>query len=151
MSSRILTASQGQRGGYFRAYGSIANAAVKTLHSVPVKIVNAPPVATGIWLVTKLVCEGLYVTPTFTGGGSIFVAYGATQNAASGFIAANLLTGPVVDSLCGASGNIVNVLTDANAFGLSLYLTCASADFATGNGSLNWYLEYELVTTFKGS
>lgn len=126
---------------------AIPNAAVKTLHSAPFLLVAAP--GSGLFLdPDTIILDYLFLTAAFTSGGAISVAYGAAGTvAASTTVAATFLTSPAANQISKLSANnsAVNQLSSA-LMNTGLYLAAATADFATGSGSLIVNISYRVVS-----
>ena len=127
---------------------TIANAQVKTLHTVGTTLVAAA--GSGTLLVpVSLTVENVFLTAAYTGGGSISVNYASPSGLQiGGSITAAFLTGPIANEM-------VTVALQSNQQGLStvtlnqpLVLTCVGSDFAVGAGSLIVHLTYLVHTGF---
>lgn len=129
----------------------IPNAQVLTLSTVGVPLIPAPG-AGNVIQVERLWLEQVALTAAFASGGNITAAYGtqASQTAATGAIAATVLTGG-----SGTTNQIGQALPVAVANGNSSVLLnkavglyAASGDFTTGGGSVIVKITYRTLTGF---
>ena len=127
---------------------TIANAAMLTLHSVPVKLVDAPG-AGDIIEVTNLAINFIFDTSAPTGGGNLTAGYDTTASpAATGTIATALVTSAAANTF----GSTYGATTPGASSGMinkGLYLTAASGDFtngASGHGSMAVTVNYRVLT-----
>ena len=127
---------------------NIANAGMLALHSVPVKLIDAPG-AGSIIEVTELAINFLFSTSAPTGGGNLTAGYDTTAAApATGTIAVALVTGASANTF----GSTYGATTPGASSGMinkGIYLTAASADFingASGHGSMVVTVNYRILT-----
>jgi hypothetical protein len=129
----------------------VPNASVLTLSTVGVPLIAAPG-AGNLIVVDRLVVEQVALTAAFSSGGVITAAWGtqASQTAATGSIAATVLTGG-----SGTTNQIGMALGVAPANGNSsvivnkaVGLYAATGDFTTGGGSLIVKIQYRILTGF---
>lgn len=112
---------------------TIANAAMLTLHSVPVKLLDAPG-AGDIIEVTDLAINFLFSVSAPSGGGNITAGYDTTAAvAATSTIAATLLTSAAANTYAKTYG-VVSPGASSAVVNKGVYLTAATADFANGAG-----------------
>jgi hypothetical protein len=125
----------------------IPNAQVLTLFSVGTSLlVPAQGVGTLV-VIDDIVIENLFLTAAFTAGGAIQANYGSASVAvpASATVAATFLTGPVANQVIKVGGVLGSLLSSA-VLNTGIYLTCATANFATGAGSLMCYVRYHVLS-----
>lgn len=129
---------------------AIPNASVLTLNTVGASILPAPG-AGNVYEIDRVWIECLSLTAAFTGGGNLTLAYGtqAAQVAATVAIAATLLTASATVNQIGSALPV----TPANAASSTLLnqavgLYAATANFATGAGSLIVKVSYRTLTGF---
>ncbi len=128
---------------------TIPNAQVLTLHSVGVTLV--PAAGAGSYLeFVSMTLENVFVTAAYTGGGAIGVDYtGPGGTAASATVAATFLTTPTANQFTLLAPTGFGILGLSSTFlNKPLALQCATADYATGGGSLIVHLVYRLHTGF---
>jgi hypothetical protein len=124
--------------------GTVANAQVLTLNTVGVSLVAAQGAGTMLEVVS-CVLENVFLTGAFTGGGVIGIDYGLAGTAASTTAAATFLTSPTANQICLLTGAVASSLS-STVLNKALVLTCATANFAAGAGSLNYRLSYRVHT-----
>jgi hypothetical protein len=127
---------------------TIANAQVKTLHTVGVTLVAAQGPGT-LLVPVSLTLENVFLTAAYTGGGNIGLAYTSPSGlGASSTEAATFLTTPIANQLASVGlGNSISYLA-SGSLNQPLVLFCTGADFAGGSGSLIVHLTYLVHTGF---
>jgi hypothetical protein len=127
---------------------TLTAAQVNTMFTTPVELIPAP--AAGSFIVVN---QAIFVnengTTAWTGGGAITVGYGATNppapNALSGTIAATFLTSPVVKQILTLAGAQIASAAESTVDALGIFISNATAVFATGTGVLKIRLLYNVV------
>lgn len=140
---------------------TITNAQLLALHSTPITIVAAPGAGKFVRL-TGLVINYLYLTAAFTSGGAFNLYYGSTSGTqikvgpgGLNVLAATFLTGPTANALASFSGQMDPYNTtegydvSSNLLNEAVVLTNASANFATGGGSLVVNASYQIVANLS--
>ena len=127
---------------------TIANAAMLTLHSAPVKLIDAPG-SGDIIEVTNLAINFLFSVAAPTGGGNLTAGYDTTAAvAATGAIASSLVTGAAANTFASTYGAAAAGASSA-VINKGLYLIAAGADFtngAGGAGSMVVTVNYRVLT-----
>ena len=126
------------------ASGTIANAQVLTLNSVGVTLAPAPG-ATAMNRLISITLENVFLTAAFASGGVIGVQYGLAGTAASTTVAATFLTSPSANQVCILTGALASTAA-SSILNKALTLTCATADFTTGAGSIKYRMSYTVDT-----
>jgi hypothetical protein len=131
------------------AYGTLSNATVKTLFSVGAAAI--PAAGTGTLIeVDSLILENINGGTAYTGGGAIQLGYGATATLslatpASSTVAATFLTSPTVSQVIRVQGALASS-TAALTLNTPVRFVAATADFATGTGTIKYKIAYRVVT-----
>lgn len=132
-----------------QASGTVANAAVLTLHSVGVPIIPAQGAGTLIEIVS-MVLENVFLTAAYASGGAIQLSYGtgaSTTIPATATVAATFLTSPVASQVISVAGALATNLSSA-ILNTGIVLAAASNDFTTGAGSLIYHVQYRVHSGF---
>lgn len=124
----------------------LTSAQIKAMYDTPV-LMAAAPSATSIIQVGRIVGVYLFGTVQYTAGGAIGleagnVAHGAGP-ARSTTLAAATLNGYAASNTFELTPD--NTDTVANLIGLGVYLSNATADFATGDGTLIMNVGYQII------
>lgn len=124
----------------------VTSAQLKTMYDTPVLIIPAPS-ATSLIRVSNMVGVYLFGTVQYTAGGAIGleagnVAHGAGP-ARSTTLAAATFNGYAASNTFELTAD--NTDTVANLIGLGVYLSNATADFATGDGTLWVNVNYQIL------
>lgn len=126
----------------------VTAAQIAAMNTTPVLILATPtptPLNRQI-IVRQVTFKYNYLTAAYTGGGAINLVYGAagTISALAATVAATFLTSPAANQIIVAAGGLVSSLSSAvNEQGL--YLTNATAAFATGAGSVDVYVDHIIL------
>lgn len=123
---------------------TIPNASVKTLFSVGTQLLPAP--GAGLFYeLDSIILNYLYGTTQFTSGGAIQASYGSgVTTPASATVAATFLTSPTANQIIKAGGAIASTLS-STVLNKAVNLAAATADFATGDGSLVCLVKYRIL------
>jgi hypothetical protein len=121
----------------------VTSAQIKTMYDTPVVIIPAPS-ATSIIMLSRIVGVYLFGTAQYTAGGAIGLEAGAVAHGAgparSTTLAAATFNGYAASNTFELTPD--NTDTVANLIGLGVYLSNATADFATGDGTLYMDVNY---------
>lgn len=127
----------------------VATAAFEGMSAAPILVVPAAGAHTWIVGVTPIAFEYDYGGVQFTGGGVVGLQYGNTAllagTAASTTEAAATINGFTANN--GFTLNATATGTMATMVNLGIYLSNATAPFATGNGSLTVNFRYNIFNT----
>ena len=129
---------------------TIPNAQVLTLHSVGFVLLPAAGAGTFLEFVSMAI-ENVFLTATYTGGGSLTVNYGFGGSAATSTINSGFLVGPVVNQFATLTPFNPSLNFAASAVlnkPLVLQITAGGADPAGGSGSVIVHLTYRVHTGF---
>jgi hypothetical protein len=114
---------------------SLTAAQIKAMYATPILLVAAPSVATQSIIVDNWTFTFTYVTPAFTSGGAVNIQYGSTGSG-GGTAIGNTLPAAVLTATSNSETLIVQGSSNITlSQGTALYLTNASAAFATGTAS----------------
>ena len=136
--------------GSVRASGVVTNAQMLAgIYANPVQLIPAPG-ASQIIVVTSAVIELVYVAPQFTAGGVVTIQYGATVHGAGTNAFTTTITAANINN---STANSLQVFipaaqaweTSATLANLGIYISCATQEFASGGGSLNYDIAYRIV------
>lgn len=128
------------------ATGTLSAAQIITLHSVPVTLVPAPGAGKAL-VVDMAFFSFVYNSVQFTGGGAIsLVQHGLSVNQLAGTIAAASITAAASYSAFFIPVQTAGGTLTTSAANLGLDLSAATADFAAGNSTMNWQINYTVVT-----
>jgi hypothetical protein len=129
---------------------ALTAAQIKALYDTPVQLIAAPGAGTLI-IVESVLWDIAYSTAQYTAGGALAAQYGNTVHgagpAASGSLAAASLNAVAANgflSMSGISGSLS--VTSAASLNTAVFLSNATADFATGASTANLYVRYRIVT-----
>ena len=129
---------------------ALTAAQIKALYDTPVQLVAAPG-ANKLVLIESIIWDVAYGSAQFTAGGAISAQYGNTVHGAgpvaSGSLAAASLNAVAANGLLsngGISGSLN--ITRAAAANTAVYLSNATADFATGDSTATLYVRYRVIT-----
>ena len=127
---------------------TLTAAQIKALYDTPVQLIAAPG-AGKLILIDSILWDIAYGTAQYTAGGAIAAQYGNSAHgagdAASSSIAAATLNAVAANEVLSASSTqIVSVKT--NCINAAVYLSNATADFATGDSTATLYVRYRVVT-----
>lgn len=147
----VITLTNVSTGGGVSSYAQVALTAaqIKALYDTPVLLVAAP--GSGLLLlVDKFVLNVVYGTTQYTAGGVLAPQYTNTVHgggtvATSATIAAATINGITANSIVGLTG-LLAVTSSAALINTGLYLSNASADFATGDSTAVANIWYRTVT-----
>jgi NAD/NADP transhydrogenase alpha subunit len=127
---------------------TISNAQLLALYDTPVNLVPAQG-AGSLILVDKVVVDYHFLTAQTTAGGAIAAQYDSTVHgagvAATATIAAATLNGFAANAVMSV-GSVAVSQADTAVYNKGIYLSNATADFATGAGSLVVYTYYRVLT-----
>lgn len=117
---------------------------IKALNSSPKELIASPGAGKAI-LLDNVVLSYKYGGTQYTGGGTMRVQYAGTSTHIMTTLSFdNFLTAGVVDQLRGypmsSSSGGVNMIANA-----AIQLACATANFATGNGTMKASIQYRIV------
>lgn len=127
---------------------TLTAAQITALYDTPVQLIAAPG-AGKLVVIDKIVWDIAYGTTQYTAGGAIAAQYGNSAHgvgdAASSSIAAATLNAVAANEVLSASSTqIVSVKT--NCINAAVYLSNATADFATGDSTATLYVYYKILT-----
>ena len=127
---------------------TLTAAQIKALYDTPVQLVAAPGSGKLI-IIDSILWDIAYGTTQYTAGGAIAAQYGNSAHgvgdAASSSIAAATLNAVAANEVLSASSTqIVSVKT--NCINAAVYLSNATADFATGDSTATLYVYYKILT-----
>lgn len=129
---------------------TLTAAQIKALYDTPVQLIAAPG-AGKLIIVDSVLWDIAYSTAQYTAGGALAAQYGNTVHgagpAASGSLAAASLNAVAANgflSMGGISGSLS--VTSAASLNTAVFLSNATADFATGASTANLYVRYRIVT-----
>ncbi len=129
---------------------AISSSELKTMRVTP-KLLVAAGGANTLLVVNFFVFEYKFITAAYTGGGNVFIQWDSTT-LAGGLAAA----GPVTPATIGMTSTVDcdNIIEKSAQFkagsttvNKGLYLTNATAAFATGAGTVNIHLYYSVLAT----
>lgn len=140
------TVASGQLAKTTIQYATVTGITPVTLSTVGASLVAAPG-AGNVILPLALNFNYIFATAQYTGGGAIGVQYGSTAaaggQACSATLAAATLNAYTANEMFGLAP-AVSGLTSAS-INAPLYLTAASANFATGAGTITAFVSYIVV------
>ena len=127
---------------------SLSAAQVNTMFTTPVELLPAPA-AGSFYVVQQAILINENGGTAWTGGGAITIGYSnanpGSPNALTGTIAATFLTSPTVKQIITLAGAQIASSVESGVDALGIFISNASAVFATGTGSLKVRLIYTLV------
>jgi len=123
----------------------LTNAQILTLSSTPVQLLPAPG-AGYFYNILKATLVNECTGTAYTAGGAITIGYGAavTTQALSGTIASTFLDSQTTVQVIQLAGANLGSTTEALYDNQPIAINCASANFATGTGTLRVSLTYTL-------
>lgn len=133
---------------------TLSAASLIAMYTTPVAILLAPAAGVGI-VVDEILFEMKATATAFTGGGIVTFQYGVTAHGAGTLVHSGSIPASVVNA--GAAGNTLTLLGPATAANgttipndgttaSGLYISNATAVFATGTGTAIVTVYYSLVT-----
>lgn len=129
---------------------SLTAAQLTGMYAAPVQLIAAPGSGKLI-IIDSILWDIAYDSAQYTAGGAIQAQYGATVDgagpAASGSLAAATLNAVAANSFLSNAGSagLLNVSRTAS-LNTAVYLSNATAPFATGNSTATLYVKYRVVT-----
>jgi hypothetical protein len=128
---------------------SLTAANIIAMYAAPVALIAAPGAGKSI-LVSKLAFTITRTATAFADGGAAIIQYGATVNgggtqALDSTIASTVITGAAGTTVTARNGAIISDLAAATIQNAGLYISNATAAFATGTGTATvniWYMIY---------
>lgn len=128
---------------------AVTSAQFKAAYATPLLLVAAAGVNT-LHLVHDVAFEYKFVSAQYTGGGAIAVQYDSTANGAGTAgcvtLAAATVNAYAANSTVGMQGALTSA-AGTTTVNKGLYLSNATAAFATGDGTINLHVTYSTVTT----
>jgi hypothetical protein len=129
---------------------ALTAAQVNGMYATPVQLLAAPGSGKLI-LIDSILWDIAYGTTQYAAGGAIAAQYGNSVHgagpAASGTLAAATLNAVAASSFLSNAGSagLLDVASSA-ALNTAVYLSNASAAFTTGDSTVNLYIKYRVVT-----
>ncbi len=124
---------------------TLTSAQLKALHTTPVSLIAAPGSGKMIDVI-DIVAVNEFLTAAYAAGGAISIGYKTDASiAATPTIAATFLTSPIASQIIKVAGVLATNLA-ADVLNQPLYVTCASADFTTGAGSVILKINYRVFS-----
>lgn len=128
---------------------SLTAAQIKALYDTPVQLIAAPG-AGKLILIDSILWDIAYGTTQYTAGGAIQAQYGNTVHGAgspaSASIAAATLNGIAASGFIANGSGSATLNAPATVKNTAVYLSNATADFATGDSTATLYIRYRVVT-----
>jgi hypothetical protein len=126
---------------------TLTSAQLLTLNGTPVELLPAPD-ALSYYLVLNATLTTSSGT-AYTGGSAITIGYGTTAatNAMSGTIASALVAGQTTVEAISIGNGVTSATAGSSLLGKPIYITNATANFATGTQTLQINLIYEKIFT----
>lgn len=123
---------------------------IKALYDTPVQLIAAPG-AGKLIIIDSILWDIAYGTTQYTAGGAIAAQYGNTAHgagpAASGSLAAASLNAVAASGFLSNAGIAGSLSVAASAsLNTAVYLSNATADFASGDSTAHLYVRYRVVT-----
>jgi hypothetical protein len=130
---------------------TLSAAQVNTMFTTPVELLPAPA-AGSFYVVNQAILVNENGGTAWTGGGAIEIGYGNANppavDALTGTIAATFLTSPTVKQVITLAGSqLASEAEVSTVDALGIFISNATAVFATGTGTLKVRLLYTLMTT----
>lgn len=129
---------------------TLTAAQIAALYATPLQLIAAPG-SGNLILIDSILWDIAYSTAQYTAGGAIAAQYGNTAHgagpAASATLAAATLNAVAANAYITQSGGagVVNV-APGSALNTAVYLSNATAAFATGASTATLYIKYRVVT-----
>jgi hypothetical protein len=128
---------------------TLTAAQVKALYDTPVQLVAAPG-AGKLILIDSILWDIAFGTLQYTAGGAIQAQYGNTVHGAgspaSASIAAATLNGVAASGYIANGSGAATLNAPATVKNTAVFLSNATADFATGDSTVTLYVRYRVVT-----
>jgi hypothetical protein len=128
---------------------TLSAAQIKALYDTPVQLVAAPG-AGKLILIDSILWDIAFGTTQYTAGGAIQAQYGNTVHGAgspaSASIAAATLNGIAASGFIANGSGAATLNAPATVENTAVYLSNATADFATGDSTATLYARYRVVT-----
>lgn len=128
---------------------TLTAAQIKALYDTPVQLVAAPGSGKLI-LIDSILWDIAFVSAQYTAGGAIQAQYGNTVHGAgspaSASIAAATLNGVAASGFIANGSGAATLNAPATVENTAVYLSNATADFATGDSTATLYVRYRVVT-----
>jgi hypothetical protein len=128
---------------------TLTAAQIKALYDTPVQLIAAPG-AGKLILIDSILWDIAYGTTQYTGGGAIQAQYGNTAHGAgspaSASIAAATLNGVAASGFIANGSGAATLNAPATVENTAVYLSNATADFASGDSTATLYVRYRVVT-----
>ncbi len=128
---------------------TLTAAQVKALYDTPVQLVAAPG-AGKLILIDSILWDIAFVSAQYTAGGAIQAQYGNTVHGAgspaSASIAAATLNGVAASGFIANGSGSATLNAPATVKNTAVFLSNATADFATGDSTVTLYVRYRIVT-----
>jgi hypothetical protein len=129
---------------------TLTAAQIKALYDTPVQLVAAPGSGKLI-LIDSILWDIAFGTLQYTAGGAIQAQYGNTVHGAgaqaSASIAAATLNGVAASGFLANGSGAATLNAPATVENTAVFLSNATADFATGDSTATLYVRYRVVTT----
>lgn len=127
---------------------SLTAAQIKALYDTPIKIITAGGANTAI-VIDRIWCSFTFVSAQYTAGGALGLQWGNTVHgggpAASTTLAAATLNGYAASNAFELTPDGTDTL--ANIVNKDVYISNATADFATGDSTMKVNVAYRIVAT----
>ena len=131
-------------GGPLKSYVVLSNAQLLTLSSTAVQLLPAPGVGY-FYNILKATLVNECAGTAYTSGGAFTIGYGTTMTQAlSGTIATNIMTSQTTVNLIQLAGVNLGNTTEALYDNQPIYINNASANYATGTGTMKVSLSYTI-------
>jgi len=128
---------------------TLSAAQIKALYDTPVQLVAAPGSGKLI-LIDSILWDIAFVSAQYTAGGAIQAQYGNTVHGlgspASASIAAATLNGVAASGFIANGSGAATLNAPATVENTAVFLSNATADFATGDSTATLYVRYRVVT-----
>lgn len=128
---------------------TLTAAQIKALYDTPVQLIAAPG-AGNLILIDSILWDIAFGTLQYTAGGAIQAQYGNTVHGAgspaSASIAAATLNGVAASGYLANGSGAATLNAPATVRNTAVFLSNATADFATGDSTATLYVRYRVVT-----
>jgi len=128
---------------------TLTAAQIKALYDTPVQLIAAPG-AGKLILIDSILWDIAFGTLQYTAGGAIQAQYGNTVHGAgspaSASIAAATLNGVAASGYLSNGSGAATLNAPATVRNTAVFLSNATADFATGDSTATLYVRYRVVT-----